>query len=63
MLEYAKTIVQKVSFNKHLLRKELGKAMNWLNPREREELAEWTAKQFGTAYADLFKEEKEEVIL
>jgi hypothetical protein len=62
MLEYTKTIMQKVSFNKFLLQKELGKALKWLNQQEREELAKWTRNNFGPLYEDLLKEEKEEVI-
>jgi hypothetical protein len=62
MLEYSKTIMQKVSFNRSLLQKELGKALKWLNQQEREELAKWTRSNYGLVYEDLLKEEKEEVI-
>jgi hypothetical protein len=62
MLEYTKTIMQKVSFNRLLLQKELGKAMKWLNQQEREELAKWTRLNFGPSYEDLLKEDKEELI-
>jgi hypothetical protein len=58
MLEYTKTIMQKVSFNESLLEKELGKALKWLNQQEREELAKWTRSNFGSVFEDLLKEEK-----
>lgn len=62
MLEYAKTIMQKVSFNKALMQKELKKALMWLNEQERADLAQWIRANFGNVFEDLFRKEKEEVI-
>lgn len=41
MLEYTKTILQKVSFDAKLFSKELKKAINRLLPYEIEELKRW----------------------
>lgn len=41
MFEYTKTILEKVSFNKELFKKELEKAVNRLLPYEIKELYSW----------------------
>ena len=41
MLDYTKTILQKVSFDARLFAKELKKAISWLLPSEIEELKIW----------------------
>jgi len=41
MLEYTKTVLQKVSFDARLFRRELEKAINRLLPNELEELKQW----------------------
>jgi DNA replication protein DnaD len=41
MFEYTKTILEKVSFNKELFKKELEKAVNRLLPYEIKELYYW----------------------
>ena len=41
MLEYTKTVLQKVSFDARLFRRELEKAINRLLPKELEELKQW----------------------
>ena len=46
MLEYVKTILIKVSFDKRLFEKELNKALNSLIADEVEELRRWCYKQF-----------------
>jgi hypothetical protein len=40
-LDYYKTILQKVSFDQQLFRKELKKAMTTLDPNEATELRHW----------------------
>jgi hypothetical protein len=52
MLEYTKTVLQKVSFDARLFSKELKKAINRLLPNELEELKEWL-KQFVTDKPEL----------
>ena len=41
MLEYYKTILEKVSFDKKLFNREYNKAMEHLNSEERDELVKW----------------------
>ncbi|QDA62559.1 hypothetical protein [Hymenobacter jejuensis] len=50
MLEYAKTILLKVSFDKILFEKELRKALRMLAPTELVELKEWCYQQFARLY-------------
>ena len=48
-LDYYKTILDKVSFDKKLLKKEYSKALRHLDPPERKDLIDW-AKQEGFHY-------------
>jgi hypothetical protein len=41
MLAYCKTILEKMSFDKHLVRKEYRKSVKWLTQTECESLREW----------------------
>ena len=50
MLEYIKTILQKVSFDKNLFEKELAKAIKILIPKEIKQLKRWCYMQFGKVY-------------
>lgn len=50
MLEYLKTILQKVSFDKTLFEKELLKAIQSLLPEEVKQLKSWCYDQFGKMY-------------
>ena len=50
MIEYAKTILPKVSFSEELFRKELIKCIGWMNPRELEELKRWCYAKFYNAF-------------
>lgn len=50
MLEYAKTILLKVSFDKILFEKELRKALRTLVPAELSELKTWCYQQFSNLY-------------
>ena len=47
MLEYMKTILEKVSFDKHLFEKEYEKAKIKLSKQEFEELEAWVMHKFG----------------
>ncbi|MDP3313551.1 hypothetical protein [Lutibacter sp.] len=53
MFEYTKTILEKVSFNKELFKKELEKAVNRLLPYELKELYLWL-KEFTFNKPDLY---------
>lgn len=53
MFELSKQILQKVSFDKLLFRKELIKAVKWLKPDERVLLYAWCLSTFGHMYKDV----------
>jgi hypothetical protein len=50
MFELSKNILQKVSFDKALFRKELTKAVKWLRPDEKTLLKVWCLATFGNQY-------------
>jgi hypothetical protein len=53
MLDMSKTILEKVSFDKILFRKELSKAVRWLKPDETMVLKVWALATFGHMYKDI----------
>ncbi|HAA15332.1 MAG TPA: hypothetical protein DCE41_28005 [Cytophagales bacterium] len=50
MLEYAKTILEKVSFDRSLFEKELRKAIKSLIPKEIHALRSWCYERFGDTH-------------
>ena len=50
MLELSKKVLEKVSFDKALFRKELTKAINWVKPDEKTLLEVWCLATFGNEY-------------
>ena len=56
MYEMSQLILQRVSFDKTLFRKELLKAIKWLKPKERTLLYGWCLTQFGGMYRDVILE-------
>lgn len=56
MLKYTKTVLQKVSFNKDLFKKELQKSLRWLRKEEIIVLQTWCVINFGTMYMDVINE-------
>lgn len=50
MLEYFKTILRKVSFDRYLFEKELRKAIRALVPDELLVFRDWCYEQFGKLY-------------
>jgi len=53
MLEYVKTILRKVSFDRKLFEKELRKAIKALLIEEIRELKEWCYRKFGHLYPNI----------
>lgn len=53
MLEYIKTILQKVSFDKKLFEKELKKAIGLLIPAEVKQLKSWCYEKFSSLYLSI----------
>jgi len=56
MLEYTKTILQKVSFSPALFGKELKKSLNWLQKEELNILRAWCIVTFGDLYLEIIQE-------
>jgi hypothetical protein len=56
MLEYTKTILQKVSFSPALFGKELKKSLQWLKKEEINILRSWCILTFGDLYFEIISE-------
>ena len=56
MLEFSKSVLKKVSFDKKLFRKELKKASRWVKKEERTLLKAWCLATFGNQYKDVIYE-------
>lgn len=56
MYELCKEILQKVSFDKDLFRKELHKASRWLKGEERMLLYAWCLSYFSIEYQQIVRE-------
>jgi hypothetical protein len=52
-LTYSQTLLEKVSFDRKLLLKELKKALKNLNPTEKKELFQWSKTKFGVSFLEL----------
>ncbi len=53
MLNYTKMILEKVSFNSSLFKKELLKSLQWLTKEEFEELKFWCMITFTDKYNEI----------
>lgn len=56
MLEMSKKILQKVSFDRKLFKKELKKSLKWINPQEHVQFKAWCLATFGAVYHELIIE-------
>ena len=56
MLKYAKSVLEKVSFDKELFGKELSKSVKRLSEPEAEELELWCLSKFGDKYEEIIEE-------
>ncbi|MFQ3579963.1 MAG: hypothetical protein SNJ71_07490 [Bacteroidales bacterium] len=56
MLEYTKTILRKVSFDRTLFEKELQKALALLDAKEIAQLKVWLMKNFTAEYSEIIEE-------
>ena len=61
MLSFSKSVLQKVSFDKGLFKKELKKSVAWLNKQELLTLKVWCLSTFGT-HKDIILDVFENVI-
>jgi hypothetical protein len=53
MFEMSKKILEKVSFDRALFKKELAKTLKWLKPDEKMMLKVWCLTNFGHLYKDV----------
>jgi hypothetical protein len=56
MLEYVKTILEKVSFSKYLFERELKKGLRYLLPSEINEFRDWCYEMFGRMYLPILNQ-------
>lgn len=56
MLEMTKLVLQRVSFDSSLFKKELIKALKWLKKEEALALQAWCIATFGSQYSSLIQE-------
>jgi hypothetical protein len=56
MLQYAETVLEKVSFNRELFRSELEKSLQWLQNDEIRALKMWCIVNFGAQYMDVIND-------
>lgn len=56
MLELSQKVLQKVSFDPRLFRKELVKALHWVGDRDKLLLKAWCLATFGHMYQDMIVE-------
>jgi len=56
MLEYTKTILRKVSFDRYLFSKELKKSFKWLRTEEILTLYAWCILTFGDIHGDVIRD-------
>jgi hypothetical protein len=56
MFEMSKKILERVSFDRALFRKELTKAVRWIKPDEKLLLQVWCLSTFGHMYKDVILE-------
>jgi len=56
MLEFCKKVLEKVSFDQNLFKKELKKAIKWVKTEELEVLRRWCLIKFGSLYRSLIED-------
>jgi hypothetical protein len=56
MFEYSKKILNKVSFDSGLFKKELKKSISWVKKEERTLLKIWCLATFGNDYLEIITE-------
>jgi len=56
MMEFSKQVLQKVSFDRRLFKKELIKARRWVGQHDQLVLKAWCLATFGHVYKDVIVE-------
>ena len=55
MLEFCKSILEKVSFDQVLFKKELIKSIQWINTKDAKSLRKWCIEMYGNKYSDIIQ--------
>ena len=55
MLEFCKNILEKVSFDQVLFKKELVKSIQWIDTTDAISLREWCIEMYGNKYSDIIQ--------
>ena len=56
MMEFSKQVLQKVSFDRRLFKKELVKARKWISQHDQLVFKAWCLATFGHMYKDVIME-------
>ena len=62
MLEFCKNILEKVSFDQVLFKKELIKSIQWINTTDAISLREWCIEMYGNKYSDIIQKAFETIL-
>ena len=62
MLEFCKSILEKVSFDQVLFKKELVKSIQWINTTDEKSLKEWCIEMYGNKYSDIIQQAFEVIL-
>ena len=62
MLEFCKSILEKVSFDQVLFKKELVKSIQWINTTDAKSLREWCIEMYGNKYSDIIQQAFETIL-
>lgn len=56
MLEHQKVLLEKLSYDRELFRKEIVKSFKWLKSSEITKLYKWLRVNFGNTHGDIIRE-------
>jgi hypothetical protein len=62
MLEFCKSVLQKVSFDHLLFQKELTKSIQWVNQSEVENLRIWCMETYGNQHGVIIQQAFETIL-
>ena len=62
MLEFCKSVLEKVSFDQVLFKKELIKSIQWINTTDAKSLSEWCIEMYGNKYSDIIQQAFETIL-
>ena len=62
MLKFCKSVLEKVSFDQVLFKKELIKSIQWINTTDTKSLREWCIEMYGNKYSDIIQQAFETIL-